>query len=945
MQRYVTYTAIVIDRAAFTYRMQSFTRSEAWTNRKMHADIVAPLAVEAQDSSKMMLDEIQKMSANDKVISKNGSDDDIEDSIHNDDMNNSNSEHDTCVGNDSIDDDNKITVSAVTDSTTNSISASTNSVILKDLPAIFQSPNSIAGFSRSFTLDQMNLEITSVDITAHGCYVVVGCGNGFIILYDMFRIHTKGLLIGHIQAKGLHTNLLMTVKITEDCRYCFAGVIKGSSEMLAIDLGRLPVWGNNQSVAQNTKKKSFLDLIATSNYSDAKLRGFGAAVRVKYADGSMKNADGEDVYRLICGKGIKNVHIWQFIPPTSDYVAATATGTASKWICMYDVATNGNTIECVGFRCGGLEVLSKSSGANLRVWDLRQYDVDVTARPTYEDIANSQDVKIVVDEYAFGGCYDFAVISLNAPKAANRDAFEMPERSIEDDNGQRKKRLMRQIDGVVSTNDSRHVLALCTDGGVLYFKNSSFGTSTQSLTECLNIQRNPDVDGVWALKRIGNEGEVLLLRTGMADDQCGSYLKVDLLSEVTASITGNGTTGNSQWNNSIGYYHDSSHIPGSKAAEADMFKEAQAPPTATAAVSKKESVKAAVEVVKSVKRIVKSKVAATPSTAAAAATSSSSNRDKRDSSATLSSSAKKTPVSVTVAAYKTPSPGIASAAGTDCISPEDPISRLVHASSSLKRPRSSDSDNQIKTNETYKYKYVEPVEVPLSKRQVSLNCVAPVVVYPETDHAAVALLEQNRLIHSHELYRRFTDVKTTWQSSLYKKMLVTGSSKKTSNVTVKNMQYCNILDIKDIDVSRCSFGLTAWQQLHCICIEHDRIRTNFVNDIIKTVSNQVFRTIKTILLNSSNEDTNSINDNTIDSSSISTIVNRYQILISELCYREFLDLKGAHALDHVFNAATPAEKTSIFRDIPKIKFSHSHMYAAAHTFCDDVNRMFTCSNS
>ena len=107
---------------------------------------------------------------------------------------------------------------------------------------------------------------------------------------------------------------------------------------------------------------------------------------------------------------------------------------------MYDVATNGNTIECVEFRNGGLNVLSKSAGVNLRIWDLSGFESDPTSKPPFEDISNTQDVRTIIEGYGFGGTYDFAVINTDAPKAANRDAFEIPERSTEDDFGQRRKR-------------------------------------------------------------------------------------------------------------------------------------------------------------------------------------------------------------------------------------------------------------------------------------------------------------------------------------------------------------------------------------------------------------------------------------------------------------------------------------------------------------------------
>jgi WD40 repeat protein len=284
---------------------------------------------------------------------------------------------------------------------------------------------------RSFTLDYSQIEVTSLDITSHGCYVLAGCSNGMILLYDLTSTQQQGHIIGHIFAKGLHTNLLLNVKVTEDCRFCFAGVHKGSSELLAIDLGFLPV-NNLATVKPNQKQTSTsfpYEVVKTFRYSDAKLRGFSAAVRV-----GLPSEAAADTYRLACGKGIKNVHVWQFKP--------SCEGKDPVWTCICDVPSNGMTIENIVFRADGRQVISKSSDANLRVWDLSSYDESDgnTFKPPYEDISNSQDMKAVLDSYAFGGTYNFAVVKLAAPKAANRDSFEMPERSIEDSQGNRRKR-------------------------------------------------------------------------------------------------------------------------------------------------------------------------------------------------------------------------------------------------------------------------------------------------------------------------------------------------------------------------------------------------------------------------------------------------------------------------------------------------------------------------
>lgn len=120
---------------------------------------------------------------------------------------------------------------------------------------------------------------------------------------------------------------------------------------------------------------------------------------------------------------------------------------------------------------------------------------------------------------------------------------------------------MRQIEDIIGTHDARHILILCTDGGVLYQSNPNFasddldtpqaplsedltslGSSVASessdaasaasssaegdasaiaasdslahglLVEFMGLQRDPERERVWALKRVGRRGEVVLLR-------------------------------------------------------------------------------------------------------------------------------------------------------------------------------------------------------------------------------------------------------------------------------------------------------------------------------------------------------------------------------------------------------------------------------------------------
>lgn len=251
--------------------------------------------------------------------------------------------------------------------------------------------------------------------------------------------------MGHIRAKGLHTNLLLTLRVSEDSRFCFAGVHKGSMEMLALDVSRLPGWGANSGAAPTRKKLAYESLISTSSHLDPKLRGFGAVVRLRNS-ASCK-------YVLACGRGIKNVHIWTFAPDAPQ---------GPEWSFVYDVASNGNTIETIGFRDGGRQALSKSAGSIVRVWDLSSSSFETRPAPSssagsessnketaaetaseneategasgvqvasaaepldklpYQDVPNSHDVRCFASNFAFGGTYEFVVVRPDAPGWANR---------------------------------------------------------------------------------------------------------------------------------------------------------------------------------------------------------------------------------------------------------------------------------------------------------------------------------------------------------------------------------------------------------------------------------------------------------------------------------------------------------------------------------------------
>lgn len=154
-------------------------------------------------------------------------------------------------------------------------------------------------------------------------------------------------------------------------------------------------------------------------------------------------------YLLICGRGIKNVHVWMVTVKQSE---------SPKWTCLYDVITNGVTIEALGFRervvstspdqttiSYRLEMLSKSSGMGIRVWDLSHLDEEkdgkeegegnngtnnngnniVSNKIPYEDIPSSSDCRAFSEngEISFGGTYNFSTMKIKPPKDSNRYIF------------------------------------------------------------------------------------------------------------------------------------------------------------------------------------------------------------------------------------------------------------------------------------------------------------------------------------------------------------------------------------------------------------------------------------------------------------------------------------------------------------------------------------------
>ena len=79
----------------------------------------------------------------------------------------------------------------------------------------------------------------SLAVTKCGSHAAVALSNGDVILYPCdaaARTELEPCYIGSIVPKGMHTRLELMLDISEDDRYLFAGVLRGSSEMLVANL-------------------------------------------------------------------------------------------------------------------------------------------------------------------------------------------------------------------------------------------------------------------------------------------------------------------------------------------------------------------------------------------------------------------------------------------------------------------------------------------------------------------------------------------------------------------------------------------------------------------------------------------------------------------------------------------------------------------------------------
>lgn len=269
---------------------------------------------------------------------------------------------------------------------------------------------------RRFTINE---ECTSLKLSPSGRLLIAGFTDGTLRLFDLtgrykneqpasvgkpsgnqryvlskHHVHF-GAVACQIISKGVHTSLLMDVDVSQDGLWAFAGVLRGSMELVAVHLGHLEE-SYNRKPTSAVSSADMLDQLTVHRHLDAKLRGFGACTRLR----------NRNEYLLLTGKAIKNIHIWSFKPPTSS-------GQDPVWTQLYDTQTNGNTIKWLSFRYtkDHLYGLSKSDGQKLRVWDLTSEDSKQEpsrrpSRPPFQDVAHTEAALGVAGDLCLCGGHD-----------------------------------------------------------------------------------------------------------------------------------------------------------------------------------------------------------------------------------------------------------------------------------------------------------------------------------------------------------------------------------------------------------------------------------------------------------------------------------------------------------------------------------------------------------
>ena len=354
--------------------------------------------------------------------------------------------------------------------------------------------------------------------------------------------NNKGIILGRIHPRGVYSKLITTVQIVPDGTYAFCGVLRGNVEMLAIDLSKLERWHNsyelsyssytNQAKSEQLQQPHQLTITQLETlcpvhmHADAKLRGFGACTRLRYSS--------TPEYRLLCGTGIKNVHLWSFRQTRSTQLSSSSARVGEnlemKWECLRTFPVPGRSVSLLQFRHVYSKVdkrwkvqgISKSDEMNVCTFDVSAEKEK--EKSIVEEVPNSEHVRGgIYGSYGYGsGLLDVNTLSLvkvddyssasynrtemaleesQSKEYSSKDICRHDSRGVERRSRRSNRGNQRSIADVAGCDDGSHVVICTSDCSLYHLRHTSSFCSAEEKENKDPLLTNREDDGVDGLQQ------------------------------------------------------------------------------------------------------------------------------------------------------------------------------------------------------------------------------------------------------------------------------------------------------------------------------------------------------------------------------------------------------------------------------------------------------------
>jgi len=493
--------------------------------------------------------------------------------------------------------------------------------------------------------------------------------------------------------------------------------------------------------------------------------------------------------------------------------------------------------------------------------------------------------------------------------------------------------MIRQIDEVIGTADARHALALCTDGGVLYFNRPDSESAGGCLVEIPSLQRDPEA-GVaggrgWALRRAGNSGEVLLLRATQANP---TKINVTPLRDESGDVRS--TTLEEAWTE-WGYFDDPNLPPVAKENDSNFtphgFSTISVTPrlsSGASSSSSSSSSSASISASSSLSKLAHGDVSSTSVKVGRPPLGPSANkhsvkRPRKIGAASSSGAHRVTPSALAGSSGSSYSTGGTPSNLSSNVSPFPATSgggsSFGHQSSSstgyvsLKR---SKSDSDVGTSSRWnREEEEEEGDVPTKRRTLTLGAAPrarrvievpykdPVVNYGDQQHG-VPFRKRASIVSV--VATRFKSLCSHWISTMNKAQMTQ--------------------DVISTKADSQFLGVCALRHVGVLCREQGRLRALFVAEIARAIATH----LDTVIRNFQQVEDASLGGGgggssgggsmlMSDTSIIEHIISRYQCQAEDMVSRQQLELDGVVAMDCISNMSLPVGSSA--RERPLVIFN------------------------